>query len=215
MDRLTLEEKLKDYTHQGIGRIWNINGLEPYEVLMISNQVHNQLEIAKQLSIRTLFAVQNARINDFEAKTHFKPDLDFISFTQLESCIQLLSSDIPAFKHLKNEDAELLTDEILKLLPSNKLINVGIVYKHHKNPISKFCANGFAIHSHQVKYTFLNIEVDIETQGPFDIILHKTQDYYGELYGDNKEGYLQSLVQYCESNSVILLDSPSVISPLL
>jgi len=105
---------------------------------MISNKINNQLLIAQSLNIRTLFAIQTATDGCFNEKSNFNPDMDFISFHQLESIFQLFDKDIQVFKTKEDEKDEWNSSEFIKSLPSNQLINVGIVYKHSKNSISKF-----------------------------------------------------------------------------
>ncbi|CAI2360332.1 unnamed protein product [Moneuplotes crassus] len=200
-----VEEKLRAKVEE-----FGKQGIYPYEMCMISGNAKKWLIPARKIGVRTVFNVQDFGFKEREEKG-FQPDIDMISFAQLESAFQVLHLDNEVLKNIPNfEEEKIDIDDFYGSLPSSKLINVGIVYLHEKNPPSKLCKNGLVLHSENIKFSYFHKE-----SKNIDLVIHKSQDFYGELYEELDTTHLKDLEVFCEERSIPLIDHSSQIVPFL
>lgn len=133
---------------------------------MISQQINSHLKPAHDIFIRTIHHIQDFSIT-IDDKRSFEPDIDMISYIQLPSTFALFSIDDPTFTSHPQYPNFLSQDqksEFLASLPSANLTTVGIIYEHYKNPVHRFCSNGWGIHTQKVKYKYFRKSSKVSLQ---------------------------------------------------
>ena len=183
----------------------------------MSGKIERDLTLANRLGIRSIFFSENAINEDFMYMKDFKPDFHVMNHPQFYSVLKQIDKDI---EHLDKKfcsiDSSFNYLHYVNELPSQKLINVGVDYHYaNHNPENYISNSGVFINSERLRYFQISLDVPLEYQGPFNIIVCRLIDLFESFDDEDSINKIKHLEKYCEDNDVILINKSEHVKNLL
>ena len=182
----------------------------------MSSKIERDLSLANKLGIRSIFFSENAITEDYAYMKNFKPDFQVMNHLHFPSVLKQIDRDIEYLdEKFCNKDSSLNYLHYLHELPSQDLINVGVDYHYGKNNPENYVANtGVFINSDRLRYFQISLDVPLEHQAPFNVIVCKLINLYKDSYDEESKRKINHLEKYCEENDVVLINKSEYVKNL-
>ena len=183
----------------------------------MSSNVQRDLILARKLGIRSIFFSENAIVEDYMFMKDFKPEFHVINHPHFISVLKQIDRDIEYLDKIisvSNFNFDYL--DYLHELPSQNLTNVGLVIHSSPNkPRYGIINNGLFTNSENTKYFHICLDVPLEYQGPFNMIIWKLIYFFKNLEDEDSKLKIYNLEKYWEDNDVILINKFEKVKNLL